>query len=320
LIEAQALSKSYGPVQALDEVSFSIELGEIVGLLGPNGAGKTTALQILTGYLQPDSGAVRISGKDINDYPLEVKKSIGYLPETAPAYGEMIVYDYLQYVAAVHNIRDDRRVVDTLKTCGLTEMAHKRIRELSRGYRQRVGLAYALIHDPQMLILDEPTAGLDPNQIIEVRDLIRRISKDKTIILSTHILQEVEALCDRVVIIHGGRILLDQHTDTLRQSLGNRASLVLKVDGGNYGQLSAGIGQLPGVEEVEQREDPEGLTACVVRTTGERDLRPELAKYVAENGYTLYELARETTSVEQVFRQLTTEEENGEPAAVNAAE
>ncbi len=320
MIEAEELYKSYGPVRALNGVSFRIELGEIVGLLGPNGAGKTTALQILTGFQQADGGTVRISGKDISQYPLEVKQSIGYLPETAPSYGEMIVYDYLQYVAAVQNVGDSRRIMDTLKTCGLTEVAHKRIKELSLGYRQRVGLAHALIHDPEILILDEPTAGLDPNQIIEVRDLIRRISSRKTIILSTHILQEVEALCDRVVIINQGRILLDQHTSQLRQSLGNRAQLVVKAGGIEYAELSRKIEKMSGVESVSPREDQEDLTSCVVYTTGERDLRPELFKLATEHGFTLYELSRESTSVEQVFRQLTTEETHGEPAAVNTTE
>lgn len=320
MIEAEGLTKNYGPVRALDGVSFRIELGEIVGLLGPNGAGKTTAMQILTGYQQPDTGTVRITGKDISESPLEVKQSIGYLPETAPSYGEMIVYDYLQYVAAVQNVGDSGRIVETLKTCGLTEVAHKRIKELSLGYRQRVGLAHALIHDPQILILDEPTAGLDPNQIIEVRDLIRRISAQKTIILSTHILQEVEALCDRVIIINEGRILLDQQTTDLRQSLGNRADLALKVSGIGYDELSSRIEKIDGVEQVSPLDDPEELTACMVRTNGKKDVRPELFRLAADGGFTLYELGRENTSVEQVFRQLTTEEKHGEPATANSTE
>jgi ABC-2 type transport system ATP-binding protein len=320
VIEAQELSKHYGSVRALDGVSFRIEVGEIVGLLGPNGAGKTTAMQILTGYQQPDSGSVRISGKDIAEAPLEVKQSIGYLPETAPSYGEMIVYDYLGYVAAVQNVRDPRRIVETLKTCGLSEVAHKRIKELSMGYRQRVGLAHALIHDPQILILDEPTAGLDPNQIIEVRDLIRRISARKTIILSTHILQEVEALCDRVVIINQGRTLLDRQTSSLRESLGNRAALVLKVSGIGYTELAEKIRALPGVESVEPGESGDELTACLVHSTGERDVRPELFRLAVDGGLTLYELSREHTSVEQVFRQLTTEERDGEQTAVSGPE
>jgi ABC-2 type transport system ATP-binding protein len=315
VIDVEHLSKSYGPVQALDDVSFRVELGQIAGLLGPNGAGKTTALRIITGYMEQDAGSVRISDKDIAEYPLDVKQTIGYLPESAPSYTDMIVYEYLQYVADVHNVEDPDRIHETMQTCGLLEVAHRHIRELSKGYRQRVGLAHALIHDPKILILDEPTTGLDPNQIIEVRDLIRRISAEKTIILSTHILQEVEALCDRVVIIHRGRILLDQDTEQLRHSLGNHANLILKLSGAEYGDVAGWIREMPGVDAVSERADSEGLTACTIRTSGGEDLRPALFRLAVDKNFTIYELARETTSVEQVFRQLTTEDQDVTSAA-----
>jgi ABC-2 type transport system ATP-binding protein len=310
VIDVQHLTKYYGSVQALDDVSFHIELGQITGLLGPNGAGKTTAMRIITGYLDPDGGTVRIADKDIAQYPLDVKQIIGYLPESAPSYVDMMTYEYLEFVAAVHNVTDPSRIDETLGTCGLTEVAHKQIRELSKGYRQRVGLAHALIHDPKVLVLDEPTTGLDPNQIIEVRDLIRRISQEKTIILSTHILQEVEALCDRVIIIHNGRIHLDETTAQLRQSLGNRAALSVKLSGAPFDQVARLIRELPGVQEVTEEAGEEGLVTCSVHSSSEEDLRPALFKLAVDNNLTLYELTREHTSVEQVFRHLTTEDAN----------
>lgn len=310
MIDVEHLTKYYGSVQALDDVSFHIELGQIAGLLGPNGAGKTTAMRIITGYMDPDGGTVRIDGKDIAEYPLDVKQIIGYLPESAPSYVEMIAYEYLEYVAAVHNVTEPGKVEETISTCGLTEVAHKRIRELSKGYRQRVGLAHALIHDPKVLVLDEPTTGLDPNQIIEVRDLIRRISRQKTIILSTHILQEVEALCDRVIIIHNGRIHLDETTAKLRQSLGNQAALTVTLSGAPFDRISGLIRELPGVQQVDEESGEEGLVTCTVRSNAEEDLRPRLFKLAVDNDLALYEMTRESTSVEQVFRQLTTEEAN----------
>lgn len=310
MIEVQHLNKSYGSVRALDDVSFNIELGQITGLLGPNGAGKTTAMRIITGYLDPDDGSVEIDGKDIAEYPLDVKQLIGYLPESAPSYTEMMVYEYLEFVAAVHNVTDPGKLPETIATCGLNEVAHKSIRELSKGYRQRVGLAHALIHDPKILILDEPTTGLDPNQIIEVRDLIRRISREKTIILSTHILQEVEALCDRVIIIHNGRILLDDTTSHLRRSLGNQATLTVRLSGAPYDKVEALLKELPGVTELRHVQDDEGLVACTVHSGSHDDLRPKLFQLAVDHKLTLYEMSRESTSVEQVFRQLTTEDAN----------
>ncbi|MDA3949431.1 MAG: ATP-binding cassette domain-containing protein, partial [Spirochaeta sp.] len=203
------ITKRYGDVLAVDDISFSIPAGGIIGLLGPNGAGKTTTMRIMTGFLSPTSGEVRIAERQFDPDSVELKRMIGYLPESAPAYGDMLAYDYLAYEARLHGFDPDTRVPEVVRLVGLGSHAHKPIRELSKGYRQRVGLAHTLIHDPEILVLDEPTSGLDPNQIIEVRALIRRIAETKTVILSTHIMQEVEALCSRVIVIHNGKIRYD---------------------------------------------------------------------------------------------------------------
>ncbi len=309
MISVEHVSKSYGPVKALDDVSFGIDQGQITGLLGPNGAGKTSAMRVITGYMEPDAGIVRVGEVTVADDPLKVKRSIGYLPESAPSYGDMLVYDYVYYVARVQGVDSPARVRDTIHLCGLTSVAHRPIRELSKGYRQRVGLAHALVHDPQILILDEPTTGLDPNQILEVRDLIRRISAEKTIVLSTHILQEVEALCDRVLILHRGTIHLDEKAESLGAADGVPRALRLKAKGPEPEQLEQWVREVPGVASVDaERSDPAGLVSCRVGADGTRDLRPELFRLAVDKGFQLYELSVETASLEEVFRQLTTED------------
>ena len=222
MITADGLTKFYGTQCAVDHIDLDIKKGEIVGLLGPNGAGKTTTLRMLTGYLRPSSGNIRIKDYNINDNPLEIKKLMGYLPESAPLYNEMLAYDYLKYVALIRNIEKDRietRLKEVAGLCGINEVMHKPIDTLSKGYKQRVGLAHAMMDDPEILILDEPTSGLDPNQIVEIRDIIREIGKEKTVILSTHILSEAEATCDRIIIINRGRIAADQTIDELKDSM-----------------------------------------------------------------------------------------------------
>jgi ABC-2 type transport system ATP-binding protein len=222
MIAIQDLTKYYGDLCAVDHVSFDIRKGEILGLLGPNGAGKTTIYRILTGYLKPTSGEIRVKEFNINENLTEIKKLIGYLPEAAPIYHEMLVYDYLDFVADVRGVESDHKVAtirDLADLCSLNQVMHMTISELSKGYRQRVGIAHALMGDPEILVLDEPTAGLDPNQIVETRDIIRRIGKEKTIIFSTHILSEAEATCDRLVIIDQGRKVADDTLDNLRKEL-----------------------------------------------------------------------------------------------------
>jgi len=222
MIKIQNLTKYYGDLCAVSDVSFDIQKGEILGLLGPNGAGKSTIYRILTGYLSPSSGTIQVKNFNIYDHLIEIKKLIGYLPEAAPIYHEMLVYDYLDFIADIRGV-DEQRKLGHLKEladlCGLNDVMHFSINELSKGYRQRVGIAHALMGDPEILVLDEPTAGLDPNQIVETREIIRRIGKEKTIVFSTHILSEAEATCDRVVIIDKGKMVADDTIDGLRNKL-----------------------------------------------------------------------------------------------------
>ena len=222
MIKVENLTKYYGELCALDNVSFEVKKGEILGLLGPNGAGKSTTYRILTGYLRPTSGTIKVKDYNIYDHLIEIKKLIGYLPEAAPIYHDMIVFDYLNYVADIRGLKDDgklKHIRELADLCGLNEVMHKTIDELSKGYRQRVGIAHALMGDPEILVLDEPTIGLDPNQIVETREIIKRIGKKKTIIFSTHILSEAEATCDRMVIINQGKIVADERLEELRKSM-----------------------------------------------------------------------------------------------------
>jgi ABC-2 type transport system ATP-binding protein len=222
MIKIENLTKYYGDLKAVDSVSFDIQKGEILGLLGPNGAGKTTIYRILTGYLRPTSGSIKVKNFNIHENLIEIKKLIGYLPEAAPIYQDMLVFDYLSYIADIRGVDREKKMAhlrNLADLCSLNEVMHFAINELSKGYRQRVGIAHALMGDPEILVLDEPTAGLDPNQIVETRDIIRRIGKEKTIVFSTHILSEAEATCDRVVIINQGKKVADDTVENLRKSL-----------------------------------------------------------------------------------------------------
>ena len=223
MIQVESLTKYYNDLCAVDQISFDISKGEIMGLLGPNGAGKTTTLQILTGFLRPTSGQIKVKDFSIDEDSLQIKKLLGYLPESAPLYHDMLVYDYLDYVANIRRLDSSKkipRIRQLADLCGISEVMHKTINELSKGFKQRVGLAHAMMDDPEILVLDEPTSGLDPNQIIEIRDIIKQIGQEKTVILSTHILSEAEATCDRIVIINKGKIVANDTTNTLKQSAG----------------------------------------------------------------------------------------------------
>ena len=225
-IEVSQLTRMYGDQKAVDDISFSLNKGEIVGFLGPNGAGKSTTMKIITGYIRPDKGTAVVSGINVQQYPLSAKRKIGYLPEANPLYYDMYVQEYLDFVADVHAVSNKKHKISAIiDTVGLTPEKRKRTGQLSKGYKQRVGLAAALIHDPEVLVLDEPTTGLDPNQIIEIRDLIRKLGKNKTVLFSTHILQEVEALCDRVIIINKGRLVANSTLQELKHANGNGQSL-----------------------------------------------------------------------------------------------
>jgi ABC-2 type transport system ATP-binding protein len=305
MISVNGVTKNYGSFCAVNNISFTIRKGEITGLLGPNGAGKTTTLRMLTCYLRPTSGKITLGDYLVDENPREVKRMIGYLPESAPLYADMLVYDYLVYVGKIHAIQGEARIREIAATCGITEVMHKNISELSKGYRQRVGLAHAMIHDPEILILDEPTSGLDPNQIIEIRGLIREIGKTKTVILSTHILSEVEATCDRVIIIDRGSLVADSRMSDITSGHNKKARLMVRVKGADFTALSTALKGLPGAGSVTEATDPDGLTAAIVATESTEDLRPAAYAAVRDRGWTLYELSREHETLEHVFRQLT---------------
>ena len=237
MIQVENLTKYYHTLCAVDQINFEIQKGEILGLLGPNGAGKTTTLRMLTGYLHPSSGDIHVKGYRIDKHTLEIKKILGYLPESAPLYHDMLVFDYLNYVAAIRQIdgsKKSERIRHLADLCGINEVMHQPIGELSKGYKQRVGLAHAMMNDPEVLVLDEPTSGLDPNQIVEIRKIIKAIGKEKTIILSTHILSEAEATCDRIVIISQGKIVADGSAENLKQSTRGKNIMNLSVQNTDF--------------------------------------------------------------------------------------
>ncbi|MDY0059045.1 MAG: ATP-binding cassette domain-containing protein [Myxococcota bacterium] len=311
MISVQDIRKSYGSLQALDRVSFEVPAGQILGFLGPNGAGKTTMMKILTTFISPTAGTAKVAGYDVLDDSLEVRRRLGYLPEQCPIYDDVTVYEYLEYVAEARDLPADRlqqRLYRTLELCGLTGRVDQIIGTLSKGYRQRVGLAQAMIHEPDVLILDEPTSGLDPNQIVEIREVIKRIGREKTVILSTHILSEVQATCDRVVIINQGRLIADGTPDDLVRQMGSNDLVVgLKRSGCKLEEARELLGKLPGVVSVgEQRGEEEGTLLLRLGVGGKQDVRPELFRAVVERGWVLLELRRAEHNLEDVFRQLTT--------------
>lgn len=311
MIQAQGLTKYYGDLCAVDRIDFQIQKGEILGLLGPNGAGKTTVLRMLTGFLKPTAGTIRVKDLDILESALEIKRLLGYLPESAPLYHDMLAYDYLDYVAQIRGLDGEKRlsrIRELGDICGLDEVMHKPIGQLSKGYKQRVGLAHAMMSDPEVLILDEPTSGLDPNQIAQIREIIKRIGKRKTIILSTHILNEVEATCDRVLIIHHGKIVADGSTDTLKQSAGGQYAVRMVFQAGDAEALKRNLGAIEGVREVQSfpGEEETVNVKLLCRSTG--DLRPEIYRRIKESECVLLEFLQETRSLENIFRELTKED------------
>lgn len=260
---------------------------------------------MITGFLKPGEGSIKIDGTDIRENPVESKRKIGYMPESAPLYGEMIVEDYLRYIAELEGQNPDEKVPVLCRECGLKEVMHKNIGELSRGYRQRVGLAHALMNDPEILILDEPTSGLDPNQIEDVRSLIKEIGKTRTVIISTHILSEVEMLCSRVIIISGGKLVADSPTEQLRTRYGNSASVRLCVQA-TEAELSAAINGVEGIESITfEKAEAENLAAAIIAVKTGSEIRPALAKAMLEKGLPLYELVLQRNSLEDVFHALT---------------
>jgi ABC-2 type transport system ATP-binding protein len=308
MIRVENLTKYYGDSCAVDNISFEIKKGEILGLLGPNGAGKTTTMRILTCYLQPTSGNVTVKNYNIYDHPVEIKKLIGYLPEAAPLYPDMLVYDYLKFVADVREIdrsRQDSRIKELADMCGINEVMHRPINELSKGYKQRVGLAHAMMNDPEILVLDEPTSGLDPNQIIEIRDIIRKIGKEKTVILSTHILSEAEATCDRIVIINKGKIVADGSTEALKQEAGNDYIVHISLQHSNFDEIRGYFQAIPEVRNIVLKSSEDGTLNFHIICSGEKDVRPDIYNIIKNNNWPLLEFHRETRTLENIFRELT---------------
>ena len=318
MIEVEHVSRQFGTFRAVDDISFSIKTGEIVGLLGPNGAGKTTTMRMITGFLEPSGGSIKIDGLDVQTHSVEAKRKIGYMPEAAPLYSDMIVADYLEYVARMLGVDPVQKVPQLAKMCGLNEVMYKNISELSRGNKQRVGLAHALMGDPEILILDEPTSGLDPNQVSDVRSLIKEIGKTRTVIISTHILSEVEMLCNRVIIISRGKLVADSPTEELRERFGHSAAVKLIAGGCSSEQLKSALAGIPGAASCSVQNDDEQksgnvqLLSAVVGVDGDTEIRPLIAKTVVASGWSLYEMEVQRNSLEDVFRTLTTGGETNE--------
>ena len=299
-IEVKGLTKVFNEQVAVNNISFFAQKGEIVGFLGPNGAGKSTTMKIITGYIPPTNGTVKVCGFDVVNQAIQSRRNIGYLPEHNPLYLDMYVHEYLHFVGSLHipkKIFLNQRVPEMIAMCGLTKEQNKLIRSLSKGYRQRVGLAQAMLHDPEVLILDEPTTGLDPNQIIEIRELIRKVSKDKTVVFSTHIMQEVQALCSRVLIINNGIIVADDFPDNLKNI--QKDAVVISVEFKE--KIDAGlISAIPGVLSVKQNEN-----IILIEAVKHVDVRPAVFKFATENGFTLVGMNQESSTMEDVFRELT---------------
>jgi ABC-2 type transport system ATP-binding protein len=313
VIEVQHLTKRYGRVTAVNDVSFRVESGEILGFLGPNGAGKTTTMRILTGYMPPTEGKAIVAGFDVFEQPIEAKRRTGYLPETPPLYPEMTVSEYLTFVAKIKGIPPaDRRqrVRQVMERTRIVDMADRLCSKLSKGYRQRVGLAQAIIHNPDVLILDEPTAGLDPKQIIETRELIKELAGNHTIILSTHILPEVAQTCQRVVIIAKGHVVAIDTPDNLTARLRGSETMYVQVDS-NGQNLSGALGGVPGVSRVVESERRDSIIGYEVESERGRDIRRDLARTIVNGGWGLLELRPLRMSLEEIFLSLTTEEGAG---------
>jgi len=305
-IVIEGMTKTYGTQKAVDDISFRVNTGEVLGFLGPNGAGKTTTMKAITSFLVPDKGKIYIGNIPVHENPQEAKKHIGYLPENNPLYEDMPVIDYLRFCAEIENVPKDKvddKIREVVKTCGITKEKHKKIGELSKGYKQRVGLAQALIHDPEILILDEPTTGLDPNQIVEIRELIRNIGKEKTVILSSHILAEVEATCDRILIINKGKIVADGTVDELRKHAQDREILKVTIEEGDVNDIFKGLQSLDSVEMVDFID--KSNQTFEVRSVSGKSARRDVFELCVEKGWVLTQLSFIETRLEDVFRELT---------------
>jgi ABC-2 type transport system ATP-binding protein len=305
-IQIQNLSKTYGRQKAVNDINFTVKTGEVLGFLGPNGAGKSTTMKMITGFISIEKGNIILGGKNVKTHSEELKKHIGYLPENNPLYLEMPVIDYLEFCGALQGLSESQAVTRTKKmvsVCGLNREKHKKIGELSKGYRQRVGLAQAMIHDPEILILDEPTTGLDPNQIIEIRKLIRDLGREKTVILSTHILPEVEATCDRILIINKGNIVADGTASTLRKKAQGNEVLKVKIEEGEVNQIFQAIQKLPNTAMVDFAGRDKSIFE--VQSHPDQSSKRDIFNLCVKNKWVLTEMTPLETKLEDIFRDLT---------------
>ena len=311
MIEIDNLTKYYDDFCALDQISFQVKKGEVLGLLGPNGAGKTTTMRILTCYLNPSNGTIKVKDFDVHHEPRQVKSLIGYLPENAPLYTDMLVYDYLDYTANIRHLsQEDKssRIKYLGDICGIREVMHQPVGELSRGYKQRVGLAQAMMGDPEILVLDEPTSGLDPNQIVEIRKIIKEIGKEKTVILSTHILSEAEATCDRVVIINKGKIVADNSIEDLKQSIGKESSVRLSLKNARFNQAEKILSPIPGISTISQQPaDNDQILNLSLSCDPNETIRSDIYQTIKNQDWILLSFYPHTQSLEHIFRELTKE-------------
>ena len=312
MIEVRNLTKRYGPTVAVDNISFDAQGGEVLGFLGPNGAGKSTTMRVLTCYLSADEGTAKVAGYDVFDESIEVRKRIGYLPESAPLYTDMGVIDYLKFIAQVRGIpksQCSQRIKDVIDVCGLEKMIQKDVGELSKGYRQRLGLAQSLIHDPPILILDEPTSGLDPNQIIEIRNLIKNIGKEKMIIFSTHILSEVSATCSRILIINDGQIVANGTPNELSGRARGEEVIHVSIRGPRE-EIEAKLKTLSLISDFSRLKSDDGVCGYQIVSQKDKNAAEELFHFVVQNHWSLTELRQEAISLEDVFLKLTGSEPN----------
>ena len=320
MIKVEGLTKRYARHVAVDNISFEVAKGQIVGFLGPNGAGKTTTMRMLTCFMPPTDGSAEVAGFDVREKPMDVKRHIGYLPESPPVYPEMEVVEYLDFVSRIKNLPKlgrQKRINEVMERCAVADVRNKEIGKLSKGYRQRVGLAQAILHNPDVLILDEPTAGLDPHQIMETRGLIKELAGDHTIILSTHILPEVEQVCERVIIIAKGKLVATDTVENLTKSLHGAEIVSLEIGGGSEAAIRERLERVAGVAKVLPKELRDGRAHFSVESAEGQSIRPELARAIVESGWQLHELHAATISLESIFLELTASKDA--PAAAEAA-
>ncbi len=308
MISLDNVTKYYGSFLAVDHLSTTINKGEVLGLLGPNGAGKTTTMRMLTGFLQPSDGHISVKDIDVGIEPQKALQIMGYLPESAPLYHDMLVFDYLEYVAAIRGMKGSRasdRIKTLAELCGIETVMHKPIAVLSKGYKQRVGLAHAMMGDPEILVLDEPTSGLDPNQIVEIREIIRQIGKEKTVVLSTHILSEAEATCDRIVILHQGKVAADGTPAELKNRTRNSRRIYVGLQNADITAAATQLAELPGIEAISQDEQADGSVRLALTTNRNADLMGPLYQQIKATHWILTEFHQENESLEAIFRDLT---------------